>query len=400
MIRDFSNPKLYNKKYIPLLQNDKRYIIMMWWAGSWKSRFEAQKEIIKTYNEWNKLLAVRKVKRTIKDSMYNELLTVIKERWLEGDFKWTKSPLEIKNKITGSNILFFGMDDPEKVKSVSNPTRVWIEEATELTKADFDQLDLRLRWESDLQITCTFNPISAEHRLIKEFRNHGDTEDVECLHSTYKDNRFVWHDRYEKVMQRLKEQDENMYKIYALWEPWQAVDGLIFDYTTIENIPEQARLKGYWLDFWYNDPSALIAIYEYNNDLILDEVIYQSQMTNQELCKLMKDKGVDDYVDIVWDNARPEAIEEIYKTGFNIYPCKKWKDSIVNGIQLMKQFNLRVTSHSSNLIKEFNNYTWAKDKKGDPLDKPIDLFNHGIDASRYGISSFFTKDEEIELFVG
>lgn len=398
MIRDFSNINLYNKKYIPLLNNKKRYIMLLWGWWSWKSRFEAQKEIIKTYNKSNRLIAVRKVADTLKDSVYAELTGVIKDWNLQWDFEITKSPLYIRNKLTWSDVLFRWMDDPEKIKSVSNPTRVWIEEATELNKWDFDQLDIRLRGNKELQLTCSYNPISDQHWLITDFWNFWTTEDVECLHSTYKDNRFVWHEQYEKVFERLKKQNPRLYDIYALGIPWQAIEGLIFDYKTIWTIPEEARLKGYWLDFWYNDPTALVAIYEYNDSIILDEVIYKSYMNNQDLVKLMKSLWVWNER-IVWDNARPEAIDEIHKAWFDIIPCTKWKDSVINWIQLMKQYNLVITAHSSNLIKEFNNYTWIKDRNGWVLDKPIDAFNHWIDASRYWINEFYTKEQEFDIFI-
>lgn len=398
MIRDFSNINLYNTKYISLLNNKKRYIMLLWWGWSWKSRFEASKEIIKTYNKGNRLIAVRKVADTLKDSVYAELTGVIKEWGLQWDFEITKSPLYIKNKLTGSDILFRWMDDPEKIKSVSNPTRVWIEEATELNKADFDQLDIRLRWNKELQITCSYNPISDQHWLITDFWNFWSTDDVECLHSTYKDNRFVWHEQYEKVFERLRIQNPRLYDIYALGIPWSAVEWLIFDYTTIATIPEEARLRGYGLDFWYNDPTALIAIYEYNDSIIFDEVIYRSHLNNQQLAELMKAMWVWNER-VVWDNSRPESIDELHKAWFDIIPCTKWKDSIINWIQLMKQYKLVITAKSSNLIKEFNNYTWSKDKNWNTLDKPIDAFNHWIDWVRYWVNEFYIKDTEFEIFI-
>ena len=395
---DFSNKDLYNYKYIPLLRNTKRYIFLMWWWWSGKSKFQAQKEIIKTFQK-NRLICIRKVYWTLKDSCYSELIWVINDWSLQNFFDTTKSPLYIKNKITGSDILFKWLDDAEKIKSIKEPTRIWIEEATEINKEDFNQLDIRLRWnKKELQITCSYNPISDQHWLITDFWNYWSTNEVECIHSTYKDNRFVWQEQFEKVMNRLKEQDINMYNIYALWKPGKLIEWIIFNYTIINKIPEQARLKGYWLDFWYNDPTALIWIYEYNDNIILDEIIYKSYMNNQELINLMKALWVWNER-IVWDHARPEAIDEIHKAGFDIIPCTKWKDSIINWIQLMKQYKIFITSNSNNLIKEFNNYTWSKDKNWNILDKPIDAFNHWIDASRYWINEFFAKEQEFNIYI-
>lgn len=397
--RDFSNKWLYNEKYIPILTNKKRYVFLMGSAGSWKSVFVAQKEIIKTYGK-NRLLATRKIKDTLKDSMYKELTTVIEKWGLQSDFNITQSPLYIQNKLTGSDILFRWMDDPEKVKSVSWVTRIRLEEATEFTKEDMNQLDLRLRGKWDLQMTFTFNPISDQHRTITDFRNKWNTKDVECMHSTYKDNRFVGQEKYEISMNRLKKQDIRLYNIYALGIPWKAVEWLVFDkYEIIKEIPAEAKLKGVGLDFWYNDPTALIDIYEYEGKIILDERLYKTHLTNEDIIKFLKANDVKEDTEIVWDNSRPESIEEIARAGFYCVPCKKWKDSIMHWIQLMKQYDILITARSQNIKKELDNYTRAKDKHGNAIEKPIDAFNHWIDASRYGIIEFFTADEEFEVFI-
>ena len=137
---DFSNHLLYNKKYIPFFHNKQRYNFLMWGWWSWKSKAEAQKEIQKSFRVWHRLLWVRKVKDTIKDSIYTELVQVIEEWKLEEYFDITKSPMYIRNKLTWSDFIFRWLDDVEKIKSVSKVTDIWIEEATEIDKKEFDQL--------------------------------------------------------------------------------------------------------------------------------------------------------------------------------------------------------------------------------------------------------------------
>lgn len=402
MLVDFSNKDLYNYKYIPYLKEKRRYVFMMWWGWSWKSKFQAQKEIIKTFEKWNRLLWVRKVKDTIKDSIFAELEGVINEWWLSEHFEITKSPMYIKNKLSWSDILFRGVDDVEKLKSVKWITRVWGEEATELEKWDFDQIDLRVRWEwKELQQTYTYNPISDQHWLITDFWNHWETEDVALCHSTYKDNRFIGHEQYDKVMERLKQQDIRMYNIYALWIPGKAIEWLVFpDYEIISEVPEVAKKKWYGLDFWYNDPAALIWVYEYNWGILLDEELYRSNLTNQDIVSFLKKQSIGIYEDIIGDSSRPEAIEEIYRSWYyGCKPVKKGKDSIMHGIQVMKQYKIYITKRSWNLKKEFDNYTWAKDKNGNSLEKPIDAFNHGIDAARYWVKTFFSSEDFSNLSI-
>lgn len=381
---DFSNRELYNYKYIGLLRNMKRYIFLLWGGWSWKSKFTAQKEIIKTFEKGNRLLACRKVKDTLKDSVFAELTGVIDDWRLGEYFTITTSPMRIINNLTWSDCIFRWLDDVEKIKSVKWVTRVWLEEATEADKKDFDQLDIRLRGErKELQMTCTYNPISDQHWLITDFWVYGSTQDVECLHSTYKDNRFVGQEQYDKVMERLKAQDINLYNIYALGIPGKAVEGLIFSYSDIDSVPENAKRIAYWLDFWFNDPTAMTGVYEYNGWIILDEELYRSNYTTQDIIQFLKKWNFSNTDEIIWDNSRPESIEEIHRAWFNAKPCKKWPNSIIEGINVMKWFTFYITSRSQNLRKEFQNYVWAKDKNWNAIDKPIDSYNHCIDGVRY-----------------
>lgn len=145
----------------------------------------------------------------------------------------------------------------------------------------------------------TFNPISDEHWINTDFWQHGNTRDVELKRTTYLDNRFVG-DQYAKVMERLKEQDPRMYAIYALGEWGKAVEGLIFNYEDIDCVPDGARFIAYGQDFGYtNDPSAFIGVYEYNNEIILDEVFYRPGLTNQDIANLYKSEGVR-FTDRIW----------------------------------------------------------------------------------------------------
>lgn len=390
MVIDFSDKALYNEKYIPLVSNYKRYIFLMggWWSG--KSKFQAQREVIESYENGNRLLWVRKVKDTIKDSMFAELCWVIDDWEINDDFTITVSPMRIINNLTGSDMIFRGLDDVNKIKSVSWVTRIWLEEATEADKKDFDQLDIRLRWDwKNLQITCTYNPTSDQHWLITDFWNNGNTDNVECIHSTFRDNRFVWQETYEQVFNRLKEQDPNLYNIYALGIPGKAVEWVIYSYENIPEVPENARLLWYGLDFWYNHPACLAWLYEWNDGIIIDEEFHKNGMINGDIVKYMQDNWISSSDDIIADNSRPEAIEEIYRGWFNCKPCKKWPDSVINGITAMKGMKLYITSQSSGIKKDFDNYVWAKDKNWNAIDVPVKLFDDWPDAVRYWLSYYF-----------
>lgn len=400
---DFSNPELYNEVYIPIFSDKKRYIFLMWWWWSWKSVAIWQWVVMYTFQTKHNILWVRKVYATIKDSVYAEIIWVIKDRWMESFFNIGKSPLEITNKLTWAKIIFRWLDDVEKIKSIKWVQKIRIEEATETTREDFDQLDLRLRWLDDLQIICTFNPVDENSYLNTDYRVNGNTESQTCLHTTYEDNRFVW-DAYKKVMERLKETNPSYYKVYALWQRG-TVEWLVFErYETLPDVPADARLVSYGLDFGYtNDPTAMIAVYKWNWSLVLDEIFYKRWLINVykdiddkigSIVGRFEENLIDKSADIWADSSEPKSIAEIYMAWYNIKPVEKWPDSIRAWIDLMKQYNIYITSRSSNLLKEFRKYTRSQDKEGKYLNKPIDVDNHWIDASRYAVMSSFKNTFE------
>ena len=175
-----------------------------------------------------------------------------------------------------------------------------------------------------------------------------------------------------------------LWRIYGLGERGTSRD-VIFQFNEIDDIPvEKAKLIGVGLDFGFtNDPTSLIEVWKHEDNLYLNELLYDKGMTNQDIAEAMKEYNVDRFIDIIADSAEPKSVEEISRMGFNIKPAQKGPDSIKNGIDILKRHKLHVTKDSINLIKEFNNYKWVTDKDGNKLNKPIDMFNHALDAVRY-----------------
>ena len=171
----------------------------------------------------------------------------------------------------------------------------------------------------------------------------------------------------------------NKWRVYGLGLTGN-LDGIVFDnWSIISNIPEGARLIGIGLDFGYSaDPTAVIEVYKYNDKRILNEIVYRTGMLNKDIADVLPKNTY-----VYADSAEPKSIEEIRRTGVNILPVKKGADSIIYGIQTMQTQEYLITSRSKNTINEFQKYIWAKDKRGDTLNKPIDKFNHAIDAIRY-----------------
>ena len=297
----------------------------------------------------------------------------------------------------GSYIEFFSADQEDKVRG---PRRniLYINECNNLKFETYHQLAIR----TDMEIWLDYNP-THEFWANTELK---DDDDVEEVVLTYKDNEGLADSIIKEIEKALKKaffdpdrpietlfQEDNIKSGY--WANWWKVyglgltgslEGVIFsNWSKISSIPKEAKLLGYGLDFGYtNDPTALIAIYSYNQSIILDQVIYATGLLNSDIVSRMKKAGVSPNAEIYADSAEPKTIEEIRRSGFqNIKPTVKGPDSIKFGIDIMQEQNLMVTESSTETIKEFRYYTWDKDKNGKALNKPIDDFNHAIDAIRY-----------------
>lgn len=257
-------PKLTNPVYYPLYKNQNRYLVLYGGAGSGKSVFAAQKTIRRMLEEpGHKILVVRKVAKTLRQSTFALLCQIISDWNLGEIFEINKTEMEIRC-INGSQVIHAGLDDVEKIKSIQGITSIWIEESSELEKADFMQLDLRLRGKLKYykQITLSFNPISVSHWLKTEFFDN-PKEDAFTLKTTYKDNKFL-DDEYIKVLMALKDTDEYYFTVYVLGN-WGVLGKTIFNAMKVNSrISEIEDIKvkriGYFL-------------YKYENERIVDESI-------------------------------------------------------------------------------------------------------------------------------
>ena len=392
-IRIKIKPRVFNEKYFPYLHNDKRYEIFYGGAGSGKSYFVAQKKVYQHLKEkGHKTLIVRKVARSNRHSTFDLIKNIIYSWRLSNLFKVKENDMEIKC-VNGNHMIFTGLDDVEKLKSIAGITDMWIEEATEITESDFEQLNLRLRGKSKFpkQITLTFNPISSSHWLKKRFFDR-KTDDASILMTTYKDNKFIDTD-YRKVLEELKEQDEMFYRIYALGE-WGVLENLVYsNYEVVSDVPDHFDEVIYGLDFGYNNPTALVKIGILDERLYILDEMYERGLTNADLIDRLRRIVESTNSSIYADSAEPNRIEEIRRAGFNIYPANK---SVKDGIDFVKRHRLYIHASCTNVIKEIESYKWKKDKDGNVLEEPIKFMDHAMDAIRYAIFTHFTQIRTIE----
>lgn len=326
------------------------------------------------------------------------------------DSSWSRTLLTYTF-ANGSYIEFFSADQEDKVRG---PRRniLYINECNNLPFETYHQLSIR----TDIEIWLDFNPTHEfwAHTELK------DDEDVEELVLTYKDNEGLSASIIREIEKAIKKafidptledpfKDSNIKSQY--WANWWRVyglgmvgslEGVIFsNWSQIGALPDGAQLIGYGMDFGYsNDPTALIGVYRYDQAIILDELIYQTGMLNSDIIREMRGIGVSPNALIYADSAEPKTIEEIKRSGFNILPTVKGADSINFGISILQEQKILVTSDSVNLIKELRNYTWDKDKNGAKLNKPIDDWNHAIDAIRYYAMMKLKKTAQSFVLVG
>ncbi len=385
---------LINDVYFPYLENKDRYLLLYGSAGSGKSIFAGQKLILRCLQETNhRILCVRKVRRTIKDSIFAQITDSLIEDNLSSVVLRNKSELSF-HFPNGNQIITTGLDDPEKIKSIAGITSIWGEEITEFSEEDFIQTDLRMRGENDtyFQYIMSFNPIDRMHWIKKRFFDRPQ-KDATILHTTYKDNAYL-DEQYIKTLESLKHQDENYYKIYALGEWGGLVKGLIFtNWEVVEELPK-AEDYVYGLDFGYNNPSVLLKVGILENQLTVEEVIYKTNLTNTDLIELMKEKNINKYTEIFSDT-EPQRIEEIYRAGYNIKPADK---SVNDGIDRVKRFKLLIDKNATNMIEELRLYKWKEDKNGNVLDEPVKFMDHACDALRYSTTNMIKQTPSFRVF--
>ncbi len=273
--------KVFNKKFIPYLENDKRYLVFYGGAGSGKSFFVVERFIYKMLkNKMFNLLVVRKTGKSNRDSTFALFKQIISKWNLSKHFKINESDLRIKCLLNNNEIVFAGLDDVEKLKSITfskgELTDVWIEEASEVLEADFNQLDVRLRGKgTKKQIVISFNPIDINHWLKKRFFDRTD-DNIEVYHSTYKDNDFL-DDDYKRLLESYKDTDEYYYNVYCLGQ-WGVLGKTVFDAKKIQErlqVAPKPIKQGYFMyDYdglritnikWVNDREGYIKIYQVPN---------------------------------------------------------------------------------------------------------------------------------------
>jgi len=381
----FNITSLLNVNHSRLFQSTDRTCLIYGGAGAGKSYSVADKLLLQPliHQKPVKMVVVRKSL----PSLRNTCLEIIKARCNTLKIPFTENKNDhLIHLPYDSKILYLSVNhiaELEKVKSLTDVDIAWIEEANELPEAVYDQLQLRLRggvldWK---QCILSFNPVSRITWLHKRFFENIDP-DAKIIHTTYKDNPFL-DAGYVKVLEKLKEQNPNLYNVYCLGL-FGSLEGTVYtNYQVIDELPQGIKETIIGIDFGFNAPTAVVKIHYFDdpNIIAVEEILYKSGLTNTELITELNGLNIKDYV-LFCDSAEPDRIQELRQAGFR---CREADKAVKPGIQHLQTKKILVTSESVNVTKEIESYSWQMDKAGNYLDIPVKFNDHSMDAIRYGV---------------
>lgn len=317
---------------------------------------------------------VRKYRTNLDGTVIRDFEDILKaEGWYSGiDHNKTKKQYRYGKRL----VEFIGADDEQKLRGAKRNI-LYCNEANELEyKQEFFQLLMR----TENKIFLDFNPDDEQIWINQELeiKRSNEVGDVEVIVSNYKNNSFLPKSLIKEI-EYLQQTDKEFWKIYGLGE-YGNISGLVYENVKYVDSMPDCKLVSVGLDFGYSlDPSAALMVYRKDDELYLKEIIYERGLTNQDLAERLK--PIIGREELICDSAEPKSIEELYRLGLNAKPATKGRDSILNGIDILKRFKINVVN-SSNLRKEFRMYKWATDKNGNSLQKPIGA-DHLLDALRY-----------------
>ena len=393
-------PQIIGKGYATYWSYKGRYKVVKGGRGSKKSTTTALWII---YNMMKYPLAntlvIRRVFNTHKDSTYTQLKWASNVLKVSHLWKFSKSPLEATYLPTGQKILFRGLDDPMSITSITvehgHLCWCWFEEAFQImNEDDFNKVDMSIRGELPKgyfkQIMISFNPWSEKHWLKKRFFDVVD-DDILAITTNYTCNEFLGEDD-KKLFEKMKLNNPRRFSIEGLGN-WGIADGLVYNNFEelefdIDEIKKRKNIKSaFGLDFGYtNDPTAFICslVDLDSNEIFIFDEHYQKAMSNKDIVSMIKYKN-HSKEKIVADSSEPKSIDDIRRQGiYRIKGAKKGKDSILNGIQFIQDFKIYVHPKCENTLIELSNYVWDT-KEGNVINKPIDDYNHLMDALRYSM---------------
>lgn len=350
---------------------------------SLKSHTVARYLLIRARQSKTRIACFREFQSSIADSSYQLLADLIKQYNLN-DFELTKN--SIVNRINGSDFIFKGLwNNEQSIKSIEGIDVAWIEEAQTVSEKSLEVLTPTVRKDGS-QIIYTYNRILEDDPVHKRVVLEGRPNSL-VINANY-DIAIKYGWMPDVIMAEIEDDKINrptLYKHKWLGEPYSLERKIYNNWAFIDEIPHEARLERYGLDFGYsNDPTSIVAIYYYNGGYILNEITHQKGLSNKQIADILKNH---ERALVIADSAEPKSIDEIHSYGLDIVGAIKGADSVNHGISVVKSQRVSVVKSSANINREYRNYLWMTDRDGKIINKPESGFDHSMDALRYGLVS-------------
>jgi phage terminase large subunit len=350
---------------------------------SLKSHTIARVLLVRALQKKRRIGCFREFQNSIAESSYQLLADLIRKYELT-EFEITNN--SIVNKLNGSDFIFRGLwNNEQSIKSIEGIDIAWVEEAQTVSTQSIEVLTPTVR-NPGSQIIYTYNRLMEDdpvhQRLVIEGRPNtliiNVNYDIALKYG-------LMPDAVRLEMEDDKAKRPGLYKHKWLGEPNNLEQRIYKDWQVIDEVPFEARLERHWLDFGYtNDPTAIGDLYYYNGGYILDEQVYQKGLSNKQIADILTNLKP---ALTIADSAEPKSIDEIRMFGISILPANKGKDSIMHGIQAVQNQRISVTKRSVNILKEYRNYMFTKDKNDRIINEPEQGWDHHMDGIRYALTS-------------
>ncbi len=380
-------------EYKPLFDTDWREAAVYGGRFSLKSHTVARVLLVRARQNKIRVACFREFQNSIAESSHQLLADLIK-KYKMNEFKVTDKT--IINTITGSDFIFKGLwHNEQSIKSIEGIDIAWTEEAQTVSNKSLEVLTPTVRKDGS-QLIYTYNRLLEDDPVHKRLVLEGRPNTLVI------NENYDIAEKYGFMPQEIKKEIEDdkanrpaLYKHKWLGEPSSVERKVYKDWNIIDEIPHEARLERRGLDFGYsNDPSAIVDIYKHDGGYILDEQLYQKGLSNKQLADFIKNLG-DPSILVMADSAEPKSIDEIKMYGITILPAIKGAGSINQGIQYVQDQRISITKRSYNILQEYRNYLWKTDKEDKILNIPEDMWNHALDALRYGLSEYYMNVDTI-----
>lgn len=357
-----------------LLESNSRITQHIGGTRSGKTYAILQYLITKALEEKQTITVVRKTIPLLKRTVLKDFKEILQSLnlWKEDDFNVSDRIYRLGD----STIQFISTDDADKLRGIAS-NRLFVDEASEIDEESYFQLSIRTTG----QIILAYNPTVSPYHWLRQMN------DVDRFVTTYQNNPFIPKQMVQAI-EDLQVKNPKYWKIYGLGE-FAPNEKAIYKFEIVDDFPKDANndyipeFVAFGLDWGYNDPTAVVALYKNGENIYLEEVIYEKGLVLKDLAEELNKKEIDKSYEIWCDSAEPRSIEELYRMGFNAKAVKKGPDSIKFGISVLQNHKIHIHKDSQNLINEMYAYQYATDKYGYVTDNPEGGLDHLLDAARY-----------------